>query len=103
MNKKTKYYKNNKKIPKQWNIKKAHLIAKKLNILLTHEHWKIIFLIKKFYKKYNIIPTTRMLLLSLKKEYKMLLTSQDLYILFKNTPMKNISKISGLPEPQTCL
>ncbi|WP_075432090.1 TusE/DsrC/DsvC family sulfur relay protein [Buchnera aphidicola] len=88
---------------KKWNKKKAILLAKELNILLTKKHWQVILIIKVFYKKYNIIPTTRMLLLSLKKEYKILLTSQDLFIMFKSTPIKNLSKIAGLPEPKICL
>lgn len=86
-----------------WNKKIAISIAKNFSIKLKKNHWKIIFFMRKFYKKYNITPTTRMLILTLKKEKKIFITSQDLFILFKETPMKNISKIAGLPKPQQCL
>ncbi|VFP81578.1 TusE/DsrC/DsvC family sulfur relay protein [Buchnera aphidicola] len=86
---------------KNWNIKFAKSIAKKLNINMSQKHWKIIFCMRKFYKKYNLTPTIRMLLTYMKKK-KIFLTSQDLFILFPKGFMKNASQISGLPKNQNC-
>lgn len=90
-------------IYKKWDMKKGIIIATKLGIHLKKNHWKIIFFMRKFYQKYNTIPKTRMLIFFLKKKYHISLNSQDLFLLFKSTPMKNISKIAGLPKPSSCL
>ncbi|VFP83775.1 TusE/DsrC/DsvC family sulfur relay protein [Buchnera aphidicola] len=84
-----------------WNIQFAKNTAKKLNITLNKMHWKIIFCMRNFYKKYNITPSTRILLQYMKKK-NIFLTSQDLFILFPNGFMKNASKISGIPVNNNC-
>lgn len=86
-----------------WTKKKAQEIAKNLNIQLTTEHWQIILIMQKFYKKYNLTPTTHMLILMMKKKYNITFNSQKLFILFSSNAIKNASKIAGLPKPNNCL
>ncbi|VFP78274.1 Sulfurtransferase TusE [Buchnera aphidicola (Cinara cuneomaculata)] len=84
-----------------WNIQSAKYIAKKLNITLNKKHWKIIFCMRNFYKKYNFTPSTRIFLKYMKKQ-NISLTSQDLFILFPNGFMKYASQISGIPRNNNC-
>ncbi|VFP77870.1 TusE/DsrC/DsvC family sulfur relay protein [Buchnera aphidicola] len=86
---------------KKWNKKFAQSIADKLKINLNKNHWNIIFCMRDFYKKYNITPSTRMLLTYMKKK-NIFLTSQDLFILFPKGFMKYASQISGLPPNSNC-
>jgi tRNA 2-thiouridine synthesizing protein E len=51
-----------------WNKKLAENIARKEGIILTSDHWEIIYLLRMLYKKFNTIPNVRMLILILKKK-----------------------------------
>ncbi|WP_343189367.1 TusE/DsrC/DsvC family sulfur relay protein [Buchnera aphidicola] len=88
---------------KDWNKKIAKKIAKKEGIKMTIKHWEIIYLIKKFYKKYNIVPSLRMILKIKKKKKNKKYNSIYLFKLFPKGPSKQGSKIAGLPKPTKCL
>ncbi|WP_410051771.1 TusE/DsrC/DsvC family sulfur relay protein [Buchnera aphidicola] len=93
------YLKNN----KDWNTSLAKEIAKKENIILTYEHWEIIYFIRNFYFKYNITPSMRMLINSMNKILSKKIHSVYLFQLFPKGPAKQASKIAGIPKPSQCL
>ncbi|ACL30261.1 TusE/DsrC/DsvC family sulfur relay protein [Buchnera aphidicola str. APS (Acyrthosiphon pisum)] len=89
---------------KDWNIKLAEEIAKRENITLSSDHWKVIIFVRKFYFKFNITPSMRMLIKSIQKEIgKSKMNSIYLFKLFPKGPAKQASKIAGIPKPVKCL
>ena len=79
-------------------------LAKSEGITLTASHWEIIYLIRDFYKKTDIVPESRPLsnLISIKLDKE---KSGSIYLmeLFGGTPAKVIAKIAGLPKPTNCI
>ncbi|QJC29326.1 TusE/DsrC/DsvC family sulfur relay protein [Enterobacteriaceae endosymbiont of Plateumaris pusilla] len=87
-----------------WNKKLAEKIALKEGIILTLDHWEIIYLLRMLYKKFNTIPNVRMLILSLKKKHGNLKgNSTHIFNLFPKGPIQQASKIAGLPKSNICL
>ncbi|MCU4136775.1 TusE/DsrC/DsvC family sulfur relay protein [Buchnera aphidicola (Sitobion miscanthi)] len=89
---------------KDWSIILAEEIAKKENINLNPDHWKVIIFVRKFYFKFNVTPSMRMLIKSIKKEIgESKSNSIYLFKLFPKGPAKQASKIAGIPKPVKCL
>ncbi|QJC28885.1 TusE/DsrC/DsvC family sulfur relay protein [Enterobacteriaceae endosymbiont of Plateumaris rustica] len=87
-----------------WNKKIAEKIAIKEGITLTSDHWKIIYLLRVLYKKFNIIPNVRILIISLKEKYGPSKgNSSYIFNLFPKGPIQQGSKIAGLPKTNICL
>lgn len=87
-----------------WNIKIAEEIAKKENIHLSSDHWRIIIFIRDFYLKFNMTPSMRILIKSIQKQINCTnINSVYLFKLFPKGPAKQASKIAGIPKPSTCL
>ncbi|QJC28435.1 TusE/DsrC/DsvC family sulfur relay protein [Enterobacteriaceae endosymbiont of Plateumaris consimilis] len=87
-----------------WNEKFAEKIAFKEGIILTTKHWEIIYLLRILYKKFNTVPNLRMLVISLNKKYGFLkFDSTYIFNLFPKGPIKQASKIAGLPKTNICL
>ncbi|QCI17848.1 TusE/DsrC/DsvC family sulfur relay protein [Buchnera aphidicola (Acyrthosiphon lactucae)] len=89
---------------KDWNIILAVEIAKKENIKLNSDHWIVIMFVRKFYFQFNITPSMRMLIKSIKNEIG-ISKSNSIYLfkLFPKGPAKQASKIAGIPKPVKCL
>ncbi|AHG59930.1 TusE/DsrC/DsvC family sulfur relay protein [Buchnera aphidicola] len=89
---------------KDWNILLAKEIAQKENINLNSDHWKVIIFIRKFYLQFNITPSMRMLIKSIKEKIgKSKSNSIYLFKLFPKGPAEQASKIAGIPKPVKCL
>lgn len=87
-----------------WNLKLAQEIAQKENIKLNSDHWKIIIFVRKFYLKFNVTPSMRMLIKGIKKEIgESKSNSIYLFTLFPKGPAIQASKIAGIPKPVNCL
>ncbi|MBK4765097.1 MAG: TusE/DsrC/DsvC family sulfur relay protein [Pantoea sp. Brub] len=87
-----------------WNEKLAIQIAKTENIIITKEHWKIIYFMRNFYLKFNILPTVRMLAKYMAEEHgKKIGNSCYLFVLFPKGPMQQATKIAGLPKSTICI
>ncbi|QJC33112.1 TusE/DsrC/DsvC family sulfur relay protein [Enterobacteriaceae endosymbiont of Donacia clavipes] len=87
-----------------WNKDLAIKIAFKEKIVLTSNHWKVIYTLRSLYLKFNIIPNLRILINVLKKKYTC--TNWDSVVLFKLFPkgsIKQASNIAGLPQKNICL
>ncbi|QCI21178.1 TusE/DsrC/DsvC family sulfur relay protein [Buchnera aphidicola (Hyperomyzus lactucae)] len=89
---------------KDWNMILAEEIAKTENIKLNADHWQIIIFIRNFYFKFNMTPSMRMLITSMKKEMG-ISKSNSIYLfkLFPKGPAIQASKIAGIPKPVKCL
>lgn len=87
-----------------WNTELAKEIARKEKIILKSDHWLVILFIRKFYLQFNIAPSMRMLVNSIKKEIGER-KSQSIYLfkLFPKGPAQQASKIAGIPKPSKCL
>ncbi|CAL4324252.1 TusE/DsrC/DsvC family sulfur relay protein [Buchnera aphidicola] len=88
---------------KNWNKKIAINIAIKESIVMTKEHWEIIFFIRTFYLKFKITPSIRLLITTINYKKKKKINSQHLFILFPKGAAKQASKIAGIPKPTNCL
>ncbi len=88
----------------QWNHSVAEQIAQQEQVTLTEEHWIIINYLRSFHQDHDIAPTMRVLVKHLKtiwtpEQY----SSPYLYSLFPDGPVKQGSKIAGLPKPPHCI
>ncbi|QJC33923.1 TusE/DsrC/DsvC family sulfur relay protein [Enterobacteriaceae endosymbiont of Donacia cinerea] len=87
-----------------WNEKLAIKISSLENIILTTNHWKVIYTLRFLYIKYNIHPNLRILINTLKKKHKdVYWDSTILFNLFPNGTIKQASNIAGLPKSNVCL
>ncbi len=87
-----------------WSQGVAEEIALSDGIKLTPAHWEIVFLLRKFHKRYQMSPATRALISFVKKELgpdkgK----STYLMRLFGGSAAKTAARIAGLPKPDNCL
>lgn len=87
-----------------WTTDIAQLIAEKEGVTLLSEHWKIIFILREFYKTHQLAPPMRPLVTLLRRYLGLEeASSQRLMLLFGGSPAKTACKISGLPRPATCI
>ena len=87
-----------------WSEALAEKIAEKERILLTPEHWEIIYLVRDFYEAYQTSPAIRMLVKAMAQKFgEEKGTSRYLQRLFPDGPAKQATKIAGLPKPAKCL
>ena len=87
-----------------WNEELAEQVARADGIQLSPSHWEIIYLLRDFYREYELSPAMRILV----KQTKLKLgddkgNSHYLLSLFPGSPAKLASKIAGLPKPTNCL
>jgi len=87
-----------------WNEDLADVLAKKENIELTDEHWKVIHFLRKFYFQYGIAPMVKVLIKHMSEELGQDSAKRSkLYALFPGGPARQGSRIAGLPSPQGCI
>lgn len=87
-----------------WNEDLADVLAKKENIELTDEHWKVINFLRKFYFQYGIAPMVKVLIKHMSEELGQDSAKRSkLYALFPGGPARQGSRIAGLPSPQGCI
>lgn len=80
----------------QWDKGIAEEIAKELNIKLTDKHWEVI--------EYLRAQHDEGVEMSIRKVGKSgVIDIKGLYELFPGGPLKNASKIAGLPRPTSCM
>ena len=87
-----------------WNEQVAEQLARQNGIVISQEHWEILFFIRTYYFKYQHLPNARMFAAAIRKtlgEDKA--NSRYLQRLFPDGPLKYACKLAGLPKPPTCL
>ncbi len=86
-----------------WQPELAPGLAASEDIELTDAHWEVIHLVRDYYHRYHVSPTTRVLVklvadrLGSDKGKSVYLMS-----LFSAKAAKLVAKISGLPKPNNC-
>lgn len=88
----------------EWDENIAKYLAELDGINLNKNHWDIIYAVRLFYLQYHISPSMRMLVKIIEKTYgKEKGNTCYLYYLFPKGPAKQVTKISGLPQPIRCM
>ena len=84
--------------PEEWNEDVAKALASTEDVqVMTENHWKVIFYLRDYYKKYGIAPMIRKLC----KETGFYL--KEIYELFPSGPAKGACKVAGLTKPTGCV
>ncbi len=87
-----------------WTKEIAEKIATEEGIILTEQHWEIIFFIQEYYAEYSLTPIMRILGKAISKKLdENKGKSRYLYSLFPEVPIKQAARIAGLPKPPSCI
>lgn len=82
-----------------WNIDKAHALARAEGITLSDEHVDVIQYLRGTYEKHGPIKHARSLTQALDTKYADKGGLKYLYRLFPNGPVTQGCKLAGIPEP----
>ena len=87
-----------------WDEDVASNLAAKEQITLGPAHWEVINLLRIFYNRHQMSPANRALVNLVKRDLGAD-KGKSVYLmkLFRGSPAKTASKISGLPKPENCL
>jgi len=87
-----------------WDETVATALAQQEEIALGPAHWEIINLLRIFYNRHQMSPANRALVNLVKRDLGAE-KGKSIYLmkLFRGSPAKTASKISGLPKPENCL
>ena len=84
--------------PEEWNEDVAKALASTEDVqVMSENHWKIVYYLRDYYKKYGIAPMIRKLC----KETGFSL--KEIYELFPSGPAKGACKVAGLTKPTGCV
>jgi tRNA 2-thiouridine synthesizing protein E len=83
--------------PEEWDEDVARGLAETAGIELSDDHWKVIFYLRDYWRRFAIAPMIRKLC----KDTA--LTQMQLVKLFPDGPLKNACKLAGLPKPMGCI
>lgn len=84
--------------PEEWTEDVAKALASTEDVqVMTENHWKVIFYLRDYFKKYGIAPMIRKLC----KETGFSL--KEIYELFPSGPAKGACKVAGLTKPTGCV
>lgn len=88
---------------RDWQPEHAPTLAATEDIDLTAAHWEIIHLVRDYYERFHISPTSRVLV-KLVGEQLGKDKGKSIYLmkLFTAKSAKLVAKISGLPKPNNC-
>ena len=87
-----------------WDEDVASNLASVEEITLGPAHWEVINLLRIFYNRHQMSPANRALVNLVKRDLGAN-KGKSIYLmkLFRGSPAKTASKISGLPKPENCL
>lgn len=87
-----------------WSEATAQALAQREGIILSAEHWEILWLVRSFYEEFQLSPANRPLIkfiaVKIGPEKG---NSLNLNRLFNGAPAKLAAKLAGLPKPTNCL
>lgn len=87
-----------------WSEAIALQLANEEELVLTDEHWEVIYLLRDFYQEFGVSPAMRPLVKAVSKKLGAEKgKSMYLMMLFPGSPAKLIAKLAGLPKPKNCL
>ena len=89
---------------KLWSPDLAGIIAESENIEMNDDHWEVVNYLRNYYEEYQIAPAVRILTRAIKRTLGSEKgNSKYLYELFPYSPLKQATKIAGLPKPTSCI
>jgi TusE/DsrC/DsvC family sulfur relay protein len=84
--------------PEDWSEDVARAFGVLDNIMeLTAEHWKVIYYLRDYYRRFRIAPMVRKLCKDTGISLK------EIERLFPSGPAKGACKLAGMPKPTGCL
>lgn len=87
-----------------WSREIAEALASEENMTLTEVHLSVLLFLRDFYRQFNNTPPIRVLVKLLRDSYPSEnYSSTTLYALFPQGPLKQASKLAGLPKPARCI
>lgn len=89
--------------PASWSKQHAHLVAERLGIELTNDHWSVIHAVREFYLATGVSPSMRPLVNIARKIDPSLGSSLTLARLFTSNTSKAVAQLSGTPKPSDCV
>lgn len=86
-----------------WNRSAAEALARQNDIVLKDAHWEIIDIVQAYYRQFNIVPVTRVLISQVKKTLGPE-KGRSIYLmkLFGGKPARLVAQVAGLPKPSNC-
>jgi len=87
-----------------WSEQVATDLAEREGMDLTDAHWELIWLVRAFFKRFEVSPEMRVLVKQVRNQL-----GEDkgnsIYLMhtFGQSPAKMLAKIAGLPRPTNCL
>lgn len=82
-----------------WNRDVAERQARELGLVLTPEHWEVIGFLRSYYKEHGPAQSARELAQALDHRFAANGGRKHLYQLFPGGPVRQASRIAGLPAP----
>jgi len=82
-----------------WNREVAEKYARESDLKLTPEHWEVIGFLRTHYKEHGPVGHARELAHALDVRFAKNGGSKHLYQLFPGGPVRQASRIAGLPAP----
>lgn len=83
----------------EWNRDVAEKYAREEGIELTPEHWEVVGYLRTHYKEHGPVQHARELVRALDARFARNGGSKHLYQLFPGGPVRQASRIAGLPAP----
>jgi len=88
----------------RWDEELALLIAQEEMIPMNEERWYVVNFLRHYYLEYHITPGMRVLCKAIASDLgEDKGNSKYLYQLFPGGPVRQASKIAGLPQPTSCV
>ncbi|WP_221930868.1 TusE/DsrC/DsvC family sulfur relay protein [Telmatospirillum sp. J64-1] len=87
-----------------WDEDLAAVIAAAEDIILTPEHWEVLYFLRQYYADFEIAPAIRVLTKAVARRLGPEKGNEaHLRRLFPGGPAKQACKIAGLPRPTGCV
>ena len=87
-----------------WSPVVAQSLADDAGIELTDDHWRVVEVVRSFYRETGVSPAMRPLVKLMREaQGAELASSLVLMRLFPGNPAKAVARIAGLPKPTNCL
>ena len=88
----------------QWSPLVAEALARDAGVTLGTDHWRLIEVVRAFYRETGVSPAMRPLVkLARERLGDEFGSSIALMQLFPGNPAKLVAKVGGLPRPTNCL
>ena len=90
--------------PTTWKPQVSVELARRLDLELDDEHWRVIKGVRNFYERTGVSPTMRHLIRLVRNDIDPELASSiEMSRLFGNRVSRHVAMLSGIPKPSDCI